>query len=68
MAKGPLRGCDVALIPRGRAAGGPREAQEVHRARTRVHAGPHGRPCGAPRGKGSVDGGPTANALPRPTF
>ena len=32
---GPLRGCDVALRPRGRAAGGPREAQVAHRARTR---------------------------------
>ena len=29
------RGCDAALRPRVRAAGGPREAQEVHRARTR---------------------------------
>ena len=32
---GPPRGCDAALTPRGRAAGGPREAQAAHRARTR---------------------------------
>ena len=32
---GPPRGCDAALRPRGRAVGGPREAQVVHRARTR---------------------------------
>ena len=32
---GPLRGCDVALRPRGRATGGPRKAQVAHRARTR---------------------------------
>ena len=32
---GPPRGCDVALRPPGRAAGGPREAQVAHRARTR---------------------------------
>ena len=32
---GPPRGCDAALRPRGRAAGGPRKAQEAHRARTR---------------------------------
>ena len=32
---GPPRGCDAALRPRGRAAGGPREAQVEHRARTR---------------------------------
>ena len=31
---GPPRGCDVALRPRGRAAGGPREAHVAHRART----------------------------------
>ena len=53
---GPSHGCDVALRPRGRAVGGPREAQEAHRAqprgrRPRDHAGPHGRPCGAPRGR-----------------
>ena len=35
MAAGPPYGCDVALRPRGKAAGGPREAQEAHRARTR---------------------------------
>ena len=32
---GPPRRCDVALRPRGRAAGGPHEAHVVHRARTR---------------------------------
>ena len=32
---GPLRGCDAALRPRGRAAGGPRESQVAHRAQTR---------------------------------
>ena len=37
------RRCDAALRPRGRAAGGPREAQEAHKSRThgrrpRVHA------------------------------
>ena len=32
---GPPRGCDVALRPRGRATGGPREAQVAHRAQTR---------------------------------
>ena len=31
---GPPRGCDAALRPCGRATGGPREAQEAHRART----------------------------------
>ena len=50
------RGCNAALRPRGRAAGGPREAQEAHKARTRgrrpcVSTGPRGRPCGAPRGR-----------------
>ena len=32
---GPPHGCDVALRPRGRATGGPREAQVAHRERTR---------------------------------
>ena len=32
---GPPRGCDVALRPRGKAAGGPHEAHVVHRTRTR---------------------------------
>ena len=32
---GPPRRCDAALRPRGRAAGGPREAQVAHKARTR---------------------------------
>ena len=44
---GPPRGCNVALRPRGRGTGGPREVQVAHRARThgrrrrmstRVHA------------------------------
>ena len=62
---GPPHRCDAALRPRGRAAGGPREAQEVHRARTRgrrpcVSTRPRGRLCGAPRGRiGSVYGGTT---------
>ena len=54
---GPPRGCDAALRPRGRATGGPREAQVAHRARTRgrrphvstrVHADAR---VGAPRGR-----------------
>ena len=62
---GPPRGCDAALRPCGRAEGGPREAQEAHRARTRgrrphVSTGPRERPCGVPRGRrGSAYGGPT---------
>ena len=32
---GPPRRCDAALRPGGRAAGGPREAQAAHKARTR---------------------------------
>ena len=32
---GPTRECDAALRPRGRAAGGPHEAQAAHWARTR---------------------------------
>ena len=39
---GPPHGCDAALRPRGRAAGGPREAQAAHRAQTRGRR-PH--PC-----------------------
>ena len=34
VARGPPRGCDAALRPRGRAAGGPRGAQEAHGAAT----------------------------------
>ena len=62
---GPPRRCDAALRPRGRAVGGPREAQEAHMVRTcgrrpRMSTGPRGRPCGAPRGRrGSTYGGPT---------
>ena len=53
---GPPHGCDVALRPCGRAAGGPREAHGAHRARTRgrrprVSTGPCGCQCGAPHGK-----------------
>ena len=52
----PPCGCDVALRPCGRAKGGPREAREAHRARTRgkrprVSARPRGHPCGVPRGR-----------------
>ena len=74
----PPRGCDAALRPRGRAVGGPCEAQVAHRTRTRGRR-PRERPCGAPRGKGGrhmegpwVSGpwlevwGGNANALPRP--
>ena len=32
---GPPRGCDAALRPRGRAAGGPHKEQVAYRARTR---------------------------------
>ena len=50
---GPSCGCDGALRPRGRAAGGPREAHVAHMAQTRtrgrrprvstrVHASPRG--------------------------
>ena len=46
---GPPRGCDAALRPRGRAAGGPREAWVADRARTRGRRprGPR-RPRGRP--------------------
>ena len=63
---GPPSGCDAALRPRGRAAGGPREAQVAHRVRTRgrrprvstrVHADARvGRPVA---GGGSTGEGPT---------
>ena len=61
---GPPHRCDATLRPRGRVVGGPRGAQEAHKARPcgrgpRVHAGPRGHPSGAPRGRGSADGGPT---------
>ena len=48
---GPVRGCDAALRPRGRAARGPREAR-VARARGKRPRDPRGCPCGAPRGRG----------------
>ena len=32
---GPPHGCDAALRPRGRVAGGPRGVQVAHRSRTR---------------------------------
>ena len=41
-----------------RGAGGAQGADTWQEA-TRVHAGPRGRPCGAPRGRGSAYGGPT---------
>ena len=52
----PPRGCDAALRPRGKAAGGPREAWVAHKAwtcgrRPRVSTGPRGCPCVAPRGR-----------------
>ena len=62
---GPPRGCDTALRPRGRAAGGPRKAQMAHRARTcgrrprvsmRVHADAR---VGRHVARGSAFGGPT---------
>ena len=54
---GPPRGCDAALRPRGTVAGGPREAQEAHRAwthgrRPRVSTRPRERLCGVPHGRG----------------
>ena len=80
---GPPRVCDAALRPRGKAAGGPREAQEAHRARTRgrrprVHAdarvGRHmARAVDNWRAHGYSGpwlgiGGGNANALPHPTI
>ena len=49
---GPPRGCNSTLRPRDRAMGGPREAQEAHRAwprgrGPRVHADSRGCPCAA---------------------
>ena len=40
MAHGTSHGCDEALTPRGRAVGGPRDAQAAHRVRP--HAGGDG--------------------------
>ena len=62
---GPPRGCNATLRPRGKAAGGPLEAQVAHRARTQGR-----RPCVATRvhvddrvgchvAGGSAFGGPT---------
>ena len=62
---GPPRGWDAALRPRGRAAGGPRGAQEAHRACThgRSHACPRESTWapvwGATWQEGLVFGGPT---------
>ena len=62
----PPRRCDAALRSRGRAAGGPRDAKVMHRARTRgrrprmstrVHADARVRRHVA--GGGSAFGGPT---------
>ena len=62
-----------------RGAGGAQGAGTWQEA-TRVHAGPCGRPCGAPRGRGWQMEGPwvsgpwlgiwggNANALPHPIF
>ena len=71
MASGPAawctglpRGCDVTLRPRGRATGGPRDAQVAHRAQTHgrrplvstpVHADAR---VGRHVARGSADGGP----------
>ena len=78
---GPLRGYDVALRQRGRAAGGPREAHVAHRARTRGRrprlsmqtpvwgaTWQGGRLMEGPRLSGPWlgDWGGNANALPRP--
>ena len=54
VARGTTARMRVALRPRGRAAGGPHEAQVAHRARTRGKR-PHGLvgPWGAPRGRGA---------------
>ena len=51
VARGTIARMRGALRPCGRAAGGPREAQEAHKARTRgrmprVSTQPCGRPCG----------------------
>ena len=63
---GPPHGCDVALRPRGRAVGGPRGAQEAHRARTRGRRG--GWQMEGPRVSGPwlVIWGGNAFALPPP--
>ena len=61
---GPLHGCDVTLRPRGKAAGGPHEAQVAHKAQTwpestqstRVHADARE---GRHVAKGMAVGGPT---------
>ena len=53
MARGTHADATRHARPRGRATRALREAQVVHRARTRGagHASPRGRPCGAPRGE-----------------
>ena len=58
---GPPRGCDVALRPCSRAAGGPRDVQVAHKAQTcgRRPRGSTRMPVGVPRGRGSAYGGPT---------
>ena len=73
----------MALMPRGRAAGGPREAQEAHRARTRGRRPRMSTrtPVRAPRGEIGLRlegprvsgpwleiGGGNANVLPHPTI
>ena len=55
------RGSEATWQGRGwptRGVGGAQDANTWQEA-TRVHAGPRGRQCGAPPGRGSADGGPT---------
>ena len=62
---GPPHGCDAALRPRGRVAGGPHEVQVAHKTRTpgRRPSGPRGSTWapvwGATWQVGLADGGPT---------
>ena len=57
---GATRRCGHVAEPWVAHAGRRRRTRRNHVAGgPRVHAGPRGRPCGAPRGRGLVDGGPT---------
>ena len=70
---GPPHWCNAALRPRGRAVGGPREAQEAQMARPRGR-GPHVHVVGEVgrwrahgySGRWLGIGGGNANALPHP--